>query len=258
MRQFLITPAMGKRLIAKTIATHPAIRKAIKNGTIVIIAGTTNGYVAEEILKTYSIRGEFSRRHFFRGISLPAKLPVTNEGRLADESGFGGDVIIVRGVCMKGKTIAEVVDTLQEGDVILKGANALDYDRRRAALLIGHPRAGTVGLTLPAVLGRRVRLIIPVGLEKRIIGDLDQIANKMNAPGAEGNRFLPVPGEVFTEIEALKALTAAEVEMVAAGGVCGAEGAVWLAVSGEPEQEEFAAEVIASLADEAPFNPDLL
>ena len=258
MKQFLITPAMGKRLIAKTIAAHPAIKKALKTGTIVIIAGTTNGYVAEEILETYNIADEFSRKHFFRGINLPHKLPVTKEGRLHDESGFQGDVVIVKGVWMKDRTITEIVDLLQEGDVILKGANALDYQNKRAALLIGHPRAGTVGLTLPAVVGRRVRLIIPVGLEKRIYGNLDQLANKMNTPGTEGYRLMPVPGEVFTEIEALKALTAAEVEMVAAGGVCGAEGAVWIAVSGESEQEEFAAQIIASVADEESFSSDLL
>ncbi len=69
---------------------------------------------------------------------------------------------------------------------------------------------------------------------------------------------MPMPGEVFTEIEALQALTAAEVELIAAGGVCGAEGAVWVAVSGEPEQEEFAAQIIAGLADEAPFSSDYL
>jgi len=67
-----------------------------------------------------------------------------------------------------------------------------------------------------------------------------------------------MPGEVFTEIEALEALTAAQVDLIAAGGVCGAEGAVWLAVSGEPEQEEFASQVVASLADEAPFSADFL
>ena len=55
MKQLLITPAMGKRLIAKTIANHPAVRKALRNGTVVIVAGTTNGYVAEEILRTYKI-----------------------------------------------------------------------------------------------------------------------------------------------------------------------------------------------------------
>jgi hypothetical protein len=141
VKQFLITPAMGKRLIAKTIATHPAIRKAIRNGTVVIVAGTTNGYVAEEILKTYNISGDFSRRHFFRGVTLPPTKTVTKEGRLADESKFPGDVIIVGGVWQKGKTIADVVDSLKEGDVILKGANALDLKHKRAALLIGHPKA---------------------------------------------------------------------------------------------------------------------
>jgi hypothetical protein len=142
--------------------------------------------------------------------------------------------------------------------VILKGANALDLTNKKAGILIGHPKAGTIGLALPAVVGRRVRLIIPVGLEKRINGDLDALAERMNAPGAGGYRLLPVNGEVFTELDALAALTAANVELIAAGGVCGAVGSVWIAVSGEPEQEEFAAEVIASVAEEPPFTVDFL
>jgi hypothetical protein len=258
MKQFLITPAMGKRLIAKTLANHPAIRKVLRNGTLVIVAGTTNGYVAEEILKTHKIADDFSRKHFFRGITLPPAKAVTEEGRLADECKFPGDVVIVKGEWQRGKTIADVVDTMGEGDVILKGANALDLAHRKAAILVGHPKAGTIGLALPAVVGRRVRLIIPVGLEKRVDGDLDTLAAKMNAPSAGGYRLLPVVGEVFTEIEALVALTAAEVELVAAGGVCGAEGGVLLAVSGEPEQEEFAAQVIAQVADEPAFTDEYL
>ncbi len=258
MKQFLLTTSAGKRLIAKTIANHPAVRKALKNGTVVIVAGTTNGYVAEEILKTHNIAGDFSRKHFFRGITMPPNAPVTKEGRLADESKFLGDVIITKGVWQKGKTIADVVDDLKEGDVILKGANALDLTNRRAAILIGHPKAGTIGLALPAVVGRRVRLIIPVGLEKRINGDLDELAVRLNAPGAGGYRLLPVQGEVFTELDALTVLTAANVELIAAGGVCGAEGSVWIAVSGEPEQEEFAEQVVASVADEPPFTADFL
>jgi hypothetical protein len=258
MKQFLITPAAGKRLIAKTLANHPAIKKAIRNGTLVIVAGTTNGYVTEEILKTHNITGDFSRRHFFRGLTMPPTKAVTGEGRLADESKFPGDVVIVKGVWQMGKTIADVVDDLKEGDVIVKGANALDLERRQAAVLIGHPKAGTIGLALPAIVGRRVKLILPVGLEKRINGDLNALAAKLNAPGAGGYRLLPVQGDVFTELDALRALTAAEVELIAAGGVCGAEGAVWIAVSGEPEQEEFAAQVIASVADESPFTTEYL
>jgi hypothetical protein len=154
MKQFLLTVSAGKRLIAKTLANHPDICKAMKNGTIVIVAGTTNGYVAEEILKIHKITGDFSRKHFFRGITLPPTQTVTAEGRLRDESTFPGDVVITKGIWQKGKTIADVVDQLKEGDVILKGANALDLNRRQAAILIGHPKAGTIGLALPAIVGR--------------------------------------------------------------------------------------------------------
>ncbi|MGE5574969.1 MAG: hypothetical protein ACM3UL_02440, partial [Ignavibacteria bacterium] len=97
MKQFLITPHAGKRPIAKTLTKHPAIVKALKNGTLVIVAGTTNGYVVEEILKTQKIVGEFSRKHFFRGITLPTAKTVTAEGRLTDESKFPGDVVIING-----------------------------------------------------------------------------------------------------------------------------------------------------------------
>ncbi len=51
MIQFILTSAAGKRLIAKATASHPSIKKALKSGTVVIIAGTTRGYVAEELLK---------------------------------------------------------------------------------------------------------------------------------------------------------------------------------------------------------------
>ena len=258
MKQFLITPQAGKRLIALTLAKHPAIAKAIKNGTVVIIAGTTNGYVAEEILKTYKIADDFSRKHFFRGLTMPPYRKVSEEGRLEDESKFPGDVVITKGVWNRGKTIVDVVDSLKEGDVILKGANALDLTRRQAAILIGHPKAGTIGLALPAVVGRRVKLILPVGLEKRVNGDLTALAEKLNAPGASGYRLLPVNGEVFTELDDLTALTAAEVDLIAAGGVCGAEGGCWISVSGEVEQEEFAEQIIASVASEPTFSMDFL
>lgn len=258
MKQFLITPSMGKRLIAKTIANHPAIRKALKNGTIVIVAGTTNGYIAEEILKTYKIANNFSRKHFFRGLNLPPKMPLTKEGRIADESKFPGDVVISDGVWHKGKTIADVAESLKEGDIIIKGANALNLTKKQAAVLVGHPKAGTIGVALPAIVGRRVKLIIPVGLEKRVEADLNELAVKLNAPGAGGYRLMPMQGEIFTELDALRVLTATEVELIAAGGVCGAEGSCLIAITGEPEQEEFAEQVLAALFDEPQFSAEML
>ena len=253
MRQFALTPAAGKRLIAKALVAHPAIQTALKSGTVAIIAGTTNGYVAEEILVSIGQAEGFSRRRFFRGITLPPWKPTTEVGMLPDQGGFPGDVVIVNGIWQKGKTIFDVVDGLVEGDVILKGANALDLARRQAAIFIGHPKAGTIGAALQAVVGRRVLLILPVGLEKRVHGDLNDLAVQLNAPGASGPRLLPVPGVVFTEIDAISLLTGAKAELVAAGGVCGSEGSIWLAVSGSEEQMDAAEKLHKAVADEPGF-----
>jgi hypothetical protein len=252
MAQFLLTVAAAKRLIGKALAAHPTIKAALSSATLVIIAGTTNGYAAEAILKDLGRADEFSRKRFFRGILLPPGR--TDEtGRLSDESGFPGDVVIVRGVWQKGKTIFDVADSLREGDVILKGANALDLARKHAAVLIGHPQGGTTIVALQAAAGRRVRLILPVGLEKRVPGDLMELAARTNAPGESGYRLLPIPGEVFTEIDAIQLLTGAEAEMVAAGGADGAQGAILLALRGSPEQLAKAERLISDVSGEKDF-----
>jgi hypothetical protein len=224
MIQTTITPVAGKRLIAKSIILHPAIKASLASGTIVVIAGTTNGYVAEELLSACGDADGFSRNRFFRGITLPPYQKITDSGRLPDQSGFPGDVVIQNGSWQKGKTIFDMVDELKEGDVILKGANAVDLAKKQAGVLIGDTKGGTIVAALQAVAGRRVRLILPVGLEKRVANDLNAIANLLNTPGAKGARMLPVPGEVITELEAINMLTGASAELVAAGGVCGAEG----------------------------------
>jgi len=254
MKQFVLTPAAGKRLIGKGMVKHPAIAKVLKKGALVIIAGTTNGYVAEEILRKLGQLKEFQRNHFYRGIILPPRRPVTREGRSYDESKFFGDVVIQNGKFQKNQTIFGVVDDLREGDVILKGANAVDLIQRRAAILIGAPKAGTIGAAMPAAVGRRVKLILPVGLEKRVQENLDDLAAKMNAPGAQGPRLMPVPGDIFTELDAIELLTGATASLVAAGGVSGAEGSIWLTISGTTAQEKAAEALMQSVINEPAFN----
>ena len=65
LKQFTITPAAGKRLIARALAVHPIVQNVLKTGTLVIIAGTTNGYVAEEIFAALHRGDGFSRKRFF-------------------------------------------------------------------------------------------------------------------------------------------------------------------------------------------------
>ncbi len=253
IQQFIVTPAAGKRLIARAMAAHSAVRAALASGTVAIIAGTTNGYVAEALLAEIGRGESFSRRRFFRGVTLPPGRARTESGRLPDEGEFPGDVIIVDGEWREGWTIFDVVDDLKAGDVIMKGANALDLVGRKAAIYIGHPESGTIGAALQVVAGRRVRLLMPVGVEKRVPGDLTALAIKVNAPGSTGPRLLPVPGEVITELDAVVQLTGATAELVAAGGIGGAEGCVWLGISGTESQMKAAAALLKSIADEPPF-----
>jgi hypothetical protein len=233
-KQFLLTTAAGKRLIAKSFLYSQPILDALVDKTIVILAGTTNGYIAEEILSKIGQDSDFSRDRFFRGITFPPKYSPTKKSD--DENGFLGDIVITNGKWEKGKTIFDVADDLKQGDIIIKGANAINLDTKQAAILIGHPKAGTISPILQAVVGRRVNLFLPIGLEKRISGDINKIAEMLNSTDASGPRYMPVNGNVVTEIEALKTLTGAHAELIASGGVCGAEGSYWLAVSGTNDQ----------------------
>jgi len=244
LKQFVLTPSMSKRLIGKGILAHPSVHEVLDKGTLVIVAGTTNGYVAEEVLDAIGQRKGFSREGFRRGAVVPPGQPAA--------IGKPADVVIVNGVWQKGLTIFDVADSLKAGDVILKGANALSGDLRKAAVLIGDPKAGTAGAAIPAVVGRRVRLIVPVGLEKRVCEDLDDLAAALNSPDAEGPRLLPLPGEPFTELHAIEMLTDATAMLVAAGGIRGAEGAVWIAVHGENDCVAAAEELIRSVESEPP------
>jgi hypothetical protein len=145
------------------------------------------------------------------------------------------------------------VAEMQAGDVFIKGANALHYATRTAGLLIGHPTGGTLGAVIGTLVARRIRLLIPVGLEKSIPTDIVEASRRLEAEGGHGPSLWPVHGDIFTEIEALRVLFGVEALPIAAGGVGGAEGAVWLACFGAKEQLDAANALADQLCDEPPF-----
>jgi len=247
MKQLCVTTVMGKRLIGKALAHHPDIKAVLEKGTLVIIAGTTNGYVAEEILGSLGQAAGFTRIGFRRGMNVAPCAQVPN-------AEFPGDVVIRDGQWQQGKTIFDVADELGAGDVILKGGNAFD-PRGQAAVQVGHPQGGTILAAVVAVMGRRARLIVPLGLEKRVLEDVNLLAQRCNAAETQGPRLCPMPGEIFTELEAIKLLTGADASLLAAGGVYGAEGAAWLGIAGSAEQIQAAVALIESVADEPPCRP---
>jgi hypothetical protein len=244
MKQFTLTTAMGKRLIGQGMVRHPELQQALDGGTLVIIAGTTNGYVAEEVLASIGQAEGFSRVGFRRGVTVApgAKLPKVD---------FPGDVVIVDGEWERGKTIFDVAEGLKTGDLVLKGANAVD-PAGVPAVQIGHPQGGTIMAAVAAVIGRRVGLIAPAGVEKRVFESVHLLAQCCNASGTKGPRLFPFPGRVFSELDAIHLLTGAEAILLACGGIYGAEGAAWVGVSGTDEQVQTATDLIKSVAQEPP------
>ena len=242
----ILTVAESKRLIAKGVAAHPAVKAAMGKGYVVVCKGTTNAYVAEELLGK-SIR----KTDYVTGHTMPA----VRRGE-AGVSPTLGDIVFKDGKVMEGVTQTGIVGKLGPEDVFIKGANALNYERQQAGLLVGHHEGGTMGAAIGVLTARSVRLLIPVGLEKSIPGDLHEVAEYVAETRRQGGvspAFWVIDGEIFTELEAIDVLTGAEAVAIGAGGIGGAEGAVRLLVTGSPEQVERTTKLVDEIQGEAAF-----
>jgi len=240
----VFTVAQSKRLIAKAVVQMPEVKQALAEGTIAIGYGTTNAYIVEELLGETIPKGEY-----VAGRTLPPGMPGHYLG-----SGKYPEVILKQGQRVEGKRCVEALAEMGPGDVCLKGANALDYERKIAALLIGHPTGGTIGGAYGTCVSRKIHLIIPVGLEKVVCGDLNALSvasrRPLNHPKVGAVSLFPFTGTIVTEIEALQLLFGVKAQLYSAGGVAGAEGAVWLLVEGEQEQLDRMLEMHEELSEE--------
>ena len=247
-KSYVLTVSESKRLIARGVAASAAVRDALADGILAVAKGTTDGYVVEEIMQE-----EIHKPHYCTGTTRP--VGGTTEVDVANEL---DDLVLKDGERWEGMTSTDSVSEMGPGDVFIKGANALNYDLHQAGILIGHPTGGTIGATIGTIIARRITLIIPVGLEKSIPGDLYAVAQTLNRSGeaGKGPTLWPVDGEIFTELEALETLCGVHAHAIGAGGILGAEGAVRIAVWGNGEQVEKADEVIGSLRGEPAFGQE--
>jgi hypothetical protein len=250
---YTISPAAGKRLIAKSILCIPEVLEALENRTVVIVAGTTNAYLAEEVCHKLGQSEGFSKKRFFRGVTIPSNYKKEDAGSSSEENKFLGDMVIVKGTWEVGKTIFDAVEQLKEGDIIFKGANAVNLEDRQAAVLIGHPAGGTIIPIVQTNIGKRVELYVPVGLEKRVTANINEMAALLNSADASGPRYMPVSGKIITELHAVKLLTGADASLAASGGICGAEGSYWLAVTGTEDELLVMDQLYADLKKEENF-----
>ena len=243
----VLTVAQSKRLIAKGVARYEPVRRALAEGTIAIAKGGTNAYVVEELL------GEpIEKRKFVTGQVLPRGVSREQAG-LSDEI---PDVVLLRGERRHGVSATEALAEMGPGDIFIKGANALNYGLGIAGLLIGHPTGGTIAQAIGTIVARRIRLLIPVGLEKEVGWDITDASQRLaDEPEGPGPSLWPLLGDIFTELEALEWLCGVTAVPIGAGGVAGAEGAIWLACFGTQEQIEKVKALGEELAAEPPFAP---
>jgi hypothetical protein len=243
-----LNPSESKRLIARAVAVLPEVKTVLQKGTLVIGWGTTNAFVAEEILgKTIAHKSDFASG-------------VICEGEL---NGNHPDMKIMPFVLRGGK-ISEVHQkaALQEfkpGDVFIKGANAIDTAGDIGILAAAH-FGGSVYDAWWASAGRGGCFICPVGLEK-LVPSVRDVAPKCTMFRFKYSMGVPVSLLMFseakavTEIQAIKILSGAHAYHVASGGISGSEGAVTLLLEGETDSLEQAFEVVKSAKGEPPIPP---
>lgn len=240
----VLTPSESKRLIAKGVAALPEVKRALSRGRIIIARGTTNSFIAEEIL------GEkVPRLNYAAGIVSSGELrAVPEEDRLEP-------ILIVDGKPSKD-TYRDVLHSFDAGDVFVKGANAVDPEGN-AGILVANDRGGTIGGAWPVTASRGSLLIIAVGLEKLV----PSVTEAALGTGTRrwkycmGTRVALVPitnAHVVTEIQALEVLTGVTATHLASGGIGGSEGAVVLALDGYEEEVSAAFDLVKSIKGEPP------
>lgn len=226
--QITLRPDESKRLIAKGVAATRSVREAFANHTIVLAGGTTNSYIAGELLGA-----EFGQNTDYAvGIITDGKMGMSPEERRISP------FVITKGKAKDAdyhwKTYLEEI---RHGDIFIKGGNAIDHTGL-VAVFASNEKGGTIGSAWGTILQRGIELIIPIGLEK-LIPDV-RLAVELTARNpmdrSMGDRVALMPllgGKSFTEIDALKTLYNLKATCIGAGGINNTEGSVTLAIEGQ-------------------------
>jgi hypothetical protein len=152
---FTLTSSESKRLIAKAVIKMDAVAFALQSGKLAVAIGTTNAFIAEELTKETIIKEAHTA-----GIITNARPCLTNpKDRLKP-------LLLEKGQRIEAD-LPEFVASFSKGDVLVKGANALDPEGN-VGILIGNRKGGLIGATLPTIKAVGATLIIAVGLEKMI------------------------------------------------------------------------------------------
>lgn len=242
---FTLTPAESKRLIARGIVSIPEVQQAKEEGCLIVGRGSTNGYIAEELLGEPLEKEKYAVGQVIKGITCALLQgirlrPVTfHKNQLLDAEP------------------STIIDELGPGDIMLKGANAIDHTGH-VGVIMANPMGGTMGQFYLPMKVRGATIIYPVGLEKMILsveeasrmGGLRTIERSIGAPVG---MVCVTDGMAYTELDALESLFDVEAVHFASGGYGGAEGAVSIIVDGDDEEVNRCCDYIEGIKGEPPL-----
>jgi hypothetical protein len=244
---FTLIPAESRRLIAKAVVQMEEIRVAKQKAYIILNGGTTNGYIAQELL---GLRG-LEPQKFTAGTNTHRLLCVTDADKRTPFP-----IILYKGE-KSSKSLAEALQNFHTETVLIKGANAIDPEGNVGVITSGFD-GGTIGMTYGTVTSQGLKYIFPVGLEK-MISSVKAAAAWTGAKtldysiGADFGMFCIPNGTVITEIEALRILADVEAKHIASGGVGESAGAVVLVIKGEEAKVKKAISLIELIKGEPPL-----
>ena len=242
---FTFTSSESKRLIGKAVAALPEVQQAKNNGYLVIGRGSTNAFIVEELMKSKTDKERYVAGQIIRGVLCV----LGQEQRTKPVTFHKGEIQAVEP--------GAVMDKLVPGDIVIKGANAVDPFGNVGVLMAG-PGGGTMGQFYLGLKVQGVATIYPVGLEKLIpsVEEAAHYGGKLLLGRTIGCRvgMVCVPdGRIVTEIEAIDTLFGLKAIHYASGGWGGAEGAVTLIVEGEDDDVNKCMDLIESIKGEPPL-----
>jgi len=264
--EVVLTPTEAKRLLSKAVLDRDEVKKALDQGMLVVHPSSTSIFMLEELgLKLHEegiwICGHISpkglcisRKNIVRGKSLPQ-----HERAAA----YPFELVIRKGelIPFAESTLSLVLDQVTEDDVFVKAVNAIDPMGKVGVLLAARSTGGSVGKVIQKQKKVNFKVIIPVGLEKRIPIPLGRaIKAAMKTTKAQGIpcSIWRLRGTIITEIEAFKQLCDVEAIPISAGGVCGAEGAIVWVLQGEEKKVEKAYDLCEQIhGHELPYELDV-
>lgn len=240
---FALRPEALRRLVAKGTVAEPIVQEAYQNGKIIIAGGITNAYVAEELTG----QNIYDKWRYTVGVITHQGLGVTATGER------------IPAICLeKGKVLDipwnEYLPELTSSDVIVKGCNAFDNEKR-VGVFLGGTGGGTVGLITGWISAKGINLVVPATHDK-LVPSVPNAAEWLGIDRTDLCTGMKVGMGIFnnatlvTETRAITNIFGLSAAVVGGGGYDGAQGAVVLAAEGTEDQISRLWALIEQIKDE--------